>query len=573
MNFDIFRALGATFRRSLAAMLAPAAVAALLLAAPPAIAAGDPTDGHVHGDEVVAADAGAGLPTGEASGEQFEAVVELAGTQLTVWIDDWASNAPIAGAAVTATVNGVDLRLAESVPGTYGATLSRPIATAALVGLAIEAAGRADLLEVTVPAPAAGAQGHHDHIDWRSAAIGAGAVAGLLLFGWLGLWLARRRPGVAILLLAGGLAGVAAVPAGPLRAAGDPTDGHAHGEEQGGGGGAVAAQNRPLRLPDGRVFLPKPSQRILGVRTIVAEAGSGAGVLRLPGRVVADPARDARVATALGGRVAPIGGIFPALGAAVRAGQPLLTVTPALDAAAAQASASELRSLDREIAIAQADYRRLQSLEGVVARAEIERARLNRDGLLQQRAAAARPVSTAEVLRAPVAGTVRRVSARTGEIAAPGTILIEIEAPGAALVEVRGTAAMAGRPVAGAHAVTAGGAVLPLRPAGRSPGVSGGVETLLFRLPGGAPLRTGELLSVDLRLANLAYLAGVTLPARALTRDGTVPVVFVKETPTRYAPRVVRARPVAGGAVLVEAGVNPGERVVTEGAALIAQVR
>lgn len=567
MDFGISGALGARIWR----LAAPVLVGAALLIAPPATAAGDPTDGHSHGDEAPAAGNQGGLPTGESSGEQFEAVVELAGTQLTVWIDDWATNAPIAGAAVTATVNGQDLKLIESVAGTYGRTLSAPVATAALVGLAIEADDRADLLEVTVPAPAAGAEDHDDHLDWRSAAIGAAATTGLLIVGGLGLLLARRRPEVALLLLAGGIVGIAAVPAGPLRAAGDPTDGHSHGEDS--GGGAVAAQNRPLRLPDGRVFLPKPSQRILGIRTAVAQAGDATGVQRLPGRVVADPARDAQVATTLGGRVAPIGGAFPVLGARVRAGQSLLTVTPALDASAAQASASELRSLDREIAIAEADYRRLQSLDGVVARAEIERSRLNRDGLRKQRSAAAQPVTGAEILRAPVTGTIRRVLAQTGGIAAPGTVLIEIEAPGAARIEVRGTAAMAARPVSGAQAITAGGVVLPLQPAGRSPGVSGGADTLFFRPASGAPLRTGELVSVDLQLAGSAALSGISLPARALTRDGTVPVVFVKETPTRYTPRVVRVQAVAGGAVLVEAGLNPGERVVTEGAALIAQVR
>jgi hypothetical protein len=356
-----------------------------------------------------------------------------------------------------------------------------------------------------------------------------------------------------------------------LKAAGDPTDGHTHGEESPAAGAAV--QNRPLRLPDGRVFLPKPSQRILGVLTMVTQTGNAAGVVRLPGRVVTDPARDGQVATALGGRVAAVGDGFPELGASVRAGQALLSVSPALDAAAAQASASELRSLDRELSIAEADYRRLQSLEGVVARAEIERARLTRDGLRAQRDAAARPVMLGEVLRAPIAGTVRRIAARAGAIAAPGTVLIEIQAPGGTLVEVRGTAALKARGLDSGQAIAAGGVTLPLQLAGRSPGVAGGVETLFFRPAAGTPLRTGELVSVDLALRGAPALSGIPVPARALTRDGTVPVVFVKESPTRYAPRVVRSRPAEGGVILVEAGLNPGERVVTEGAALIAQVR
>ena len=40
-------------------------------------------------------------------------------------------------------------------------------------------------------------------------------------------------------------------------------EGHDHGD-----GGAAPSANGPQRLPDGSVFLPKPAQRQLGVRTM-----------------------------------------------------------------------------------------------------------------------------------------------------------------------------------------------------------------------------------------------------------------------------------------------------------------
>ena len=46
--------------------------------------------------------------------------------------------------------------------------------------------------------------------------------------------------------------------AGPVRAG----EGHDHGDAP-----AAARTNGPQRLPDGSVFLPKPAQRQLGVRT------------------------------------------------------------------------------------------------------------------------------------------------------------------------------------------------------------------------------------------------------------------------------------------------------------------
>ena len=51
-------------------------------------------------------------------------------------------------------------------------------------------------------------------------------------------------------------------------------DGHDHGDE----GSAPVGGNGPRRLPDGSVFLPKPAQRQIGVRTLVDLAGHRAQV-------------------------------------------------------------------------------------------------------------------------------------------------------------------------------------------------------------------------------------------------------------------------------------------------------
>ncbi len=217
---------------------------------------------------------------------------------------------------------------------------------------------------------------------------------------------------------------------------------------------------------------------------------------------------------------------------------------------------------------------RLGQLEGVVARAEIERARLTLAGLRAQRAAAARPVQTAELLRAPIAGRVARVSARLGELAAPGQLLLEIEGAAPALVDASAPASLAGRAIRSAEATTANGVRVPLRLVGRSPGLQGGVEQLQFApAGGGGVLRTGETVTLDLVLASVPAASGLVVPGQALVRDGGSDVLFVKTSPTRFQPRTVRARVLAGGALLVEAGLAAGDRVVSEGAALLAQVR
>jgi cobalt-zinc-cadmium efflux system membrane fusion protein len=50
-------------------------------------------------------------------------------------------------------------------------------------------------------------------------------------------------------------------------------------------------------------------------------------------------------------------------------------------------------------------------------------------------------------------------------------------------------------------------------------------------------------------------------------------IVWVKEAPERYSPRLVVTQPLDGASVSVTSGLKAGDRVVTHGATLINQVR
>jgi membrane fusion protein, heavy metal efflux system len=66
----------------------------------------------------------------------------------------------------------------------------------------------------------------------------------------------------------------------------------------------------------------------------------------------------------------------------------------------------------------------------------------------------------------------------------------------------------------------------------------------------------------------------VTVPQAALQEQGGEPVVFVAESADAYRRRVVQVGPVLGDQVVIEAGVKPGERVVTRGSyQLLAKIR
>ena len=61
-------------------------------------------------------------------------------------------------------------------------------------------------------------------------------------------------------------------------------EGHDHGAAP-----ATANANGPQRMADGSVFLPKPAQRQLNVRTLVVETTELPRAFELNGRVLMDP--------------------------------------------------------------------------------------------------------------------------------------------------------------------------------------------------------------------------------------------------------------------------------------------
>jgi len=67
---------------------------------------------------------------------------------------------------------------------------------------------------------------------------------------------------------------------------------------------------------------------------------------------------------------------------------------------------------------------------------------------------------------------------------------------------------------------------------------------------------------------------GVAVPAKALVRSpANQTIVWVKTAPEHFKARVVTTEPLDGARVAVTAGLQAGERVVTQAAPLINQIR
>ncbi len=104
-------------------------------------------------------------------------------------------------------------------------------------------------------------------------------------------------------------------------------EGHDHGEEQ---GAPVTAGIAPSKLPNGEVFLPKSTQRLLRVRTQAAKSGQALAGKELVGTVVADPAHEGRVQAPMDGQVELAAGELSYVGKTVTAGEILALIAPAM---------------------------------------------------------------------------------------------------------------------------------------------------------------------------------------------------------------------------------------------------
>lgn len=346
-------------------------------------------------------------------------------------------------------------------------------------------------------------------------------------------------------------------------------EGHDHGEAA----SAAPVSGAPRRLPDGSLSLPKASQRLVGVRTVVASAAALARSVELPGRVVVDPDAAGRVQTTVPGRIEPGPRGLPGVGERVARGQVLAVVRPTIDPVARSTQVALLAELQAARTLAAARLERLQSLSDTVPRKEIDAAASELASLEGRIRAVSGGLSAAEPLVAPVSGVVSRAEAVAGQVVDGRELLFEIVDPTRLRIEATGfDVALAARIADATLAV--GGRAVPLAFVGAGRVLREQTVPLVFRARGEAlaALAVGQPVAVTVRLSDV--VAGVALPASALARNASnEPIVWVKTAPERFEPRRVRVEPLDAARVRVAEGLVGGERVVTEGASLLGQFR
>jgi membrane fusion protein, heavy metal efflux system len=329
------------------------------------------------------------------------------------------------------------------------------------------------------------------------------------------------------------------------------------------------------RLPDGSVNVPKLAQRRMAIRTTLAGVSEAAATLQLPARVVMDPNSSGRVQATYGGRIEPGPRGLPVAGQVVRRGEVLAYMRHQAEPYAAANQLSQLSELRTQRQLTEQRLERLQSLEGTVPRKEIDAARAELTNLREREAGVDASLSQREALSAPVSGVIASVALVTGQVVQARDVLFEVVDPARMLVEASTPDPTLATRIADAQLAEVAGTRLKLQGAARA--LRDGLLPLTFSVqaskPGAAlPLAIGQPVQLIVQLKE--RVQGIVLPAQAVVRNpANEPIVWIKASAERYIPQPVQYRALDALTVVVTQGLGADNRVVVQGAPLIAQIR
>ena len=371
-----------------------------------------------------------------------------------------------------------------------------------------------------------------------------------------------------MLLAAFGLLGLVA---GEVAAHGDED----HGKDSRSAAVAASADSSadaPRRLSDGSLFVPKAVQRQLGLRHVVAEVGGLAATVEFNGKVIADPNAGGRIQATQSGRIEAGPKGLPTLGQKVAKGQLLAYLRPVANSIERGNQQAQLAELEAQLAIAERKRARYEQLEGAVPQSAIEAARLEADALRKRRAAVGASIGAPEPLVAPVSGVIGAANVVVGQVVEAKEILFEVIDPARLAVEALAYDAALAEGIAAASSPLPGG-TLELQFVGGGRQLREQALPLLFRVKSAnAPVAVGQPLKVIAQTART--VKGAALPQAALVKvSAGETAVWVRDGAERFVLRKVSVAPLDATRAAAISGINNGERVVTEGAGLLAQVR
>ena len=551
--------------------------------------------GHDHGAEhAVGAMSAPTVPRLESEGGTLELVAFVEGQKLTIYLDDLHTNEQIAGAKIEVTEGDLAPAVAEpNADGTYllnADWLTEP-GTKMLTFL-VTTGNQIVLLNGTLEIHEQGETGPHEKAStsllepttWLIA--GSAALLGFLFAFAFRLGSQKSMQGARAVdtpVHAGAKGRKARAAAetvlifsllitavSSISMAGGGPD-HDHGE---GNSRVEADGNVPAKMPNGTVFLPKPSQRLLKIRTAVASSSTAPIGSELLGIVIAEPASEGRVQAPMDGAVEFSNDAVPFIGEKVGVGEVLGSLTPAMPVYERGYLEQLTAEVNGRLQIAEQRLRRLKGVSNdFVAQKDIEDTLAELTALREQKRVL-QPKSAQKIeLKAPVSGVISVSNVRAGQVVNARDTLFEIVDPNRLWVEAVGMAGQDYSTIAGAHAIYADGQSLPIRLAGSAPTLRHQTRPLFFEISTPEPA-----LAIGMRVRVLIQtgspVAGVVLPEGAIVRNTNgLAQTWVKVGAELFKAETVTTEPIGGGKVLVTAGLQEGSRVVINGAELVNQVR
>lgn len=530
-------------------------------------------EGHDHG-EPASSTAAPTSPRVTAVSEHYQFVGVVEGEVLVIYLDRFADNTPVTSALLEVTIGQASTKAEPQANGTYeitSPTLKSPGSHEVIVSITDGTTSDLLVAALDVPAPSTEPLGS-DHSVWshlNEHAKPTGKVLGWAGGGALGLMgvgllLRRRRRGLATTAVVLGVLVIGSTVA--LAHSGHDHEPAANASQMG---------NAPQRRPDGTIFLPKPSQRLLEIRTRILKPETTTRTVRFAGRIVANPNRSGVVQSTIQGRFIPPPEGVQLIGTSVKAGDVMGSVAPSFISKDASDMMQTLGELDQQIALTRTKLARQESLlrTNVVAPAVVDEIRIQLEGYITRRKELLAARIQPEELRAPVDGVITALRVVAGQVVSQSDALFTIVDPKSLMVEALAFDHLGGSQIDGAISVTGDNVKSRLRFVGRSRSLQQQYSVLSFEVLDPSPtLNVGTPVTITARSGE--PVTGIILPRAAIAQapNGQM-VVFGHKEPEIFEPKVVRFEPFDAGSVLILAGVTDGDKIVVQGAQLVNQVR
>lgn len=561
------------------------------------VLAATPSAAEAHEDHDHGAAPAVSLPSAprlESTGAELELVATASGHDLVIYLDRTATNEPVDGATIEVSGNGIAAVIAEPIgEGTYeiwAPWVDEPGAKALVFTVTTD--GTMDLLNGVLDIPDGEGASLEAQIPWTQFLLhpltwAFAAIA--MLFGFFLAFAFRPVRAIADDAEArkdgpsqpdtrkATLKQVGCVLVGAaLLASSWPGDGRAHGgdDHAEGQSAPMPGGDVPRRLPDGTVFVPKPSQRLLHVRTEVAHPQAARKGRELVGTVVPDPSSFGQVQAPMDGRIELAKRGISYVGQHVNAGEVLALLAPTIPVADLGTMQQLTAEVQGKLTIAEQKLARLKRIQGgFVAQKEIEDTEAELDALREQKRVLAPKDAELIELKAPVSGVISVANVRAGQVVTTRDTLFEIVDPGRLWIEAISSSEHDTNDVAAAHATDADGHVIELSYIGRAPALRQQSLPLQFEVASpheGLPIGS----AVKVIVQHGKPMQGIIVLDAAVVRGANgLPQVWSKVSAERFKALPVLTVPIDGSHVLVVGGLDDGIRIVTEGAELINQIR